>query len=101
MSAKDLGLYLKGHRIALVVGILSKPDGSRLTLLRLYPFESELHLPPGLKLIGLDERGNQLFEVESREQDDYIQFKFTADVGDRFTLRLVLDDAIFTENFVV
>lgn len=101
ISAKDLGLYLKGHRVALVIGVLPKTDGSRLTLLRLYPLEPEFHLPPSLKLIGLDEAGNQLFQVESRAQDDYIQFKFTAEVGDRFTLRVVLNEATFTERFVV
>lgn len=100
ISAKDLGLYLQGSQVALVAGVLPKTDGSRLILLRVYPLEPELHLPPGLKLIGLDET-EQLFQVESRPQDDYIQFKFTADVGDRFTVRLVLNDAAYTESFVI
>jgi Protein of unknown function (DUF1822) len=102
ISAKDLGLYLEGHTVALMVGVLPKVAESRLILLRLYPFESEFHLPPGLKLEVLDATGNQeLFQVESRQQDDYIQFKFTGEVGDRFNVRLTLNNASFTEAFLI
>jgi hypothetical protein len=101
ISAKDLGIYLLGHAVVLIVGILPKSDGRVLILFRLYPPEQQSHLPVGLKLIGLDEIGNQFFEVESRQQDNYIQFKFTADRGDRFTISVVLDDATFTEDFIV
>lgn len=101
ISAKDLGIYLLGHAVVLIVGILPKSDGRMLILLRLYPREQQSHMPAGLKLIGLDEIGNLFFEVESRLLDDYIQFKFTADRGDRFSVRVVLDDASFTEDFVV
>jgi len=101
ISAKDLGIYLLGQAVVLIVGILPKSDGRMLILLRLYPAEKQSHLPPGLKLIGLDEEGNLFFEVESRQQDAYIQFKFTGDRGDRFTVRVVLNDASFTDNFVI
>ena len=102
ISAKDLGLYFEGRTVALMVGILPKADSSRLILLRLYPFEPEFHLPPGLKLEVLDETGSQeLFQVESRQQDDYIQFKFTGDVGDRFNVRLTLNKASIMETFII
>ncbi|MBW4661692.1 MAG: DUF1822 family protein [Drouetiella hepatica Uher 2000/2452] len=102
ISAKDLGVYFEGRTVALMVGVLPKVESSRLILLRLYPFEQEFHLPPGLKLEVLDETGSQeLFQVESRRQDDYIQFKFTGDVGDRFNVRLTLHEASFTESFII
>ncbi|BCL35249.1 DUF1822 family protein [Nostoc sp. MS1] len=101
ISAKDLGIYLLGQAIVLIVGILPKSDGRMLILLRLYPSQKQSHLPAGLKLIGLDEIGNLFFEVESRQKDAYIQFKFTADMGDRFSVRVVLDDASFTEDFII
>lgn len=99
ISAKDLGLYLAGQAIALMVGILSKSDGKMLILLRAYPLK-EAHLPPELKLIVLDEAGNTVQELESRQRDDYIQFKITADVGDRFSVRMILNDTSFTESFI-
>ncbi|NJO40532.1 MAG: DUF1822 family protein [Cyanobacteria bacterium CRU_2_1] len=100
-SAKDLGLYLAGHQVALMVGILSKPDGRMLILTRVYPIEQEPHLPPGLQLVGFDEEGNSFFNIKARHQDDYIQFKFTADLGDRFTLQVSFNDASVTESFIV
>ncbi|HEY9614431.1 DUF1822 family protein [Allocoleopsis sp.] len=100
ISSKDLGLYLAGEAIALMVGILSKSDGKMLILLRAYPLKQP-HLPEELKLIVLDETGNTLQELESRQRDDYMQFKITADVGDRFSVRVVFNEASFTESFVV
>ncbi|NJM99312.1 MAG: DUF1822 family protein [Phormidesmis sp. RL_2_1] len=105
MSAKDLGLYLNGHPVALAVGVLAKPDHTLLILTRLYPFKDTAdlttHLPMGLRLTGLDENDNTFFDIAARAQDNYIQFKFTADEGDRFSLCITLDEAHFTENFIV
>jgi hypothetical protein len=70
-------------------------------LLRVYGMGSQLDLPPGLQLIGLDEAGNSFLEVQAREQDKYIQLKFTADPGDQFSVRVALDDASITESFVI
>ncbi|MDF5710224.1 MAG: DUF1822 family protein [Nostoc sp. S4] len=100
ISAKDLGIYLIGHLLGLMVGILPKSDGKMLILLRVYPQGQLSHLPLGLKLIVLDESGNPFFEVKSRQQDRHIQFKFTADAGDSFSARVVLNDASFTDSFV-
>ncbi|OUL18589.1 hypothetical protein BV378_35220 [Nostoc sp. RF31YmG] len=101
ISAKDLGIYLIGYPLILMVGILPKSDGKMLIFLRVSPGGQLSHLPLGLKLIVLDETGNPFFEVESRQQDRYIQFKFTADAGDRFSASVVLNDASFTDSFVV
>ena len=99
--AADLGMQLADHAVALMVAILPKSDGSVAILLRVYPMESQLHLPQGLQLIGLDEAENSFFEVQAREQDNYIQCKITADPGDRFSVRVTLDDASITESFVI
>ncbi len=101
MTAKDVGVYLMGHRVALAIGVLPKPDHSLLMLTRVYPLGEHTHLPPGLTLTGLDDTGAPFFEVASRQQDNYIQFKFVADDGDRFSLQLTLDQATFVESFVV
>jgi hypothetical protein len=99
--AMDLGLYLAGHSVALLVVFLSKPDGSFAILLRVYAMGSQLLLPSGIKLIALDENGNSFYEVQARPQDDYIQFKFTADAGDRFSVRVAIKDESVTKSFVL
>ncbi|MBD2353269.1 DUF1822 family protein [Tolypothrix sp. FACHB-123] len=101
INAKDLGIYLLGYSIVLMVGVLPKLNGKMLILLRVYPLEKLSHLPSGLKLMGLDENGRSFFSIESRQKDDYIQFKFTADAGDRFRALVVLDDASFSEDFLI
>lgn len=104
IGTRDLGIYLKGRTVALKVGALPKSDGKVLILLRVYPFDKELYLPSGLKLAILDATGNVYDkEAASRQQDDHIQIKFTADVGDRFGVRVMVNDSDtpFTESFVV
>ena len=100
-KAIDLGMYLRKNAIALMVAILPKPDESMAILIRLYPGNNQTYLPQGLQLAGLDIEGNTFFTVQSRNKDNYIQFKFTADLGDRFNIRVALDDANIIENFVV
>ena len=99
--AIDLGMQLSGVPVALMVAILPKPDRRIAILLRVYPLQDQGFLPAHLKLIGLDEVGQSLFEVRARERDDYIQFKLTADPGDQFSIQVMLNDATVTEYFIV
>ncbi len=100
-KAIDLGMHFGKHAIALMVAILPKPDDSMAILIRVYPGSNETYLPKGLQLAGLDVAGSSFFTVQSRNKDNYIQFKFTAELGDRFNLQVTLNDAYITENFVV
>lgn len=97
----DLGMQLGGHGVALMVAILPKPDQRVAILLRVYPMGYQLHLPTGLQLIGLDEAGNSFAEVQARDQDNYIQLKFTADPGDLFGVRVALEETRITEHFMI
>jgi hypothetical protein len=84
-----------------MVGVLLKPDSKQLILLRVYPIQNEPYLPAGLKLAGFDEANNALFELESRRQDNYVQFKLIADPGERFSVKVSFNDANVIENFCV
>lgn len=101
----DLGVQLMGHPIALMIAVLRKVDGKIAVLLRAYSMGGQTKLPPDLKLIVLDENGDPIprLEAVSRSQplDDYIALYFTADVGDRFSICLTLEDTTITEQFVV
>lgn len=99
--AKDLGLYLAGHSVALLVVLLPIADGRIAILVRVYATGKQLSLPSGLTLTGLDENDNSFFEVMSRRQDDYIQFKFTVDLGDRFSIKVAIGNDSIVENFSV
>ncbi|BAB76229.1 DUF1822 family protein [Anabaena sp. FACHB-709] len=98
----DLGMQLAGHPVALMVAILAKPDRNVAVLLRVYPMGNQPYLPPGLQLAGLDENGKSFLEVQAREnKDDYIQCKFCAEFGEKFQVRVSMNNVSFTENFVI
>lgn len=97
----DLGMQLAGASVALIVAILPKQNQRFAILSRVYPLQDQSFLPANLKLIGLDEMGQSLFEIRARQRDDYIQFKFTADPGDRFSLQVSLNSAIVTKHFII
>jgi hypothetical protein len=109
----DLGVQLMGHPIALMVAVLRKLDGKVAVLLRAYAmcdslryrFASRIQLPPGLRLIGLDEKGAPIPGLEavarSEPQDDYISLYFSAHMGEYFSVRLTLESVSVTEQFVV
>ncbi|NEP57065.1 MAG: DUF1822 family protein [Symploca sp. SIO2G7] len=99
--AKNLGMHLAGYSVALMIAILPKFNGRVAILLRMYPIGDQHFLPPGLQLIGLDDTGTPFFEAQARKKDNNIQFRFTADPGDCFSVRVALNDASVTENFVI
>jgi hypothetical protein len=101
----DIGIQLLGHPIALAIALLRKSNGQVAILLRVYPMNGRLKLPPGLRLMGLYESGEAIKGLEAisrnEPQDDYISLYFCADVGDRFGVLVSLDDAKIIEQFVV
>lgn len=109
----DLGVQLMEYSLALMVAVLHKLDGKVAVLLRVYPicdfsgkrFIPHTQLPPGLRLIGLDENGNAIPGLEavarSKPQDDHISLYFSAHVGEYFSVQLTLESNSITELFVV
>lgn len=99
--AKDLGLYLAGHSVALLVVLLPIVNGRTSILVRAYATGKQLSLPSGLTLTGLDEKGNSFFEVVARRLDNYIQFNFIVERGDRFSIKVAIGNDSIVENFSV
>lgn len=101
-TKRNLGLLLQGHTIDLIVCVLPKPDGNYLICARAE--SSKGALPNSLTLTGIDnENASTFFEVSKDAFGDewYIQHLFVVHPGDLFSLRVSLDDAQITENFVV
>ncbi|MBD2626475.1 DUF1822 family protein [Trichormus variabilis] len=98
----DLGMQLAGNPVALMVAILPKLDKSFAVLLRVYPMGNQTYLPTDLLLAGLYENGKPFLEVQARQQrDNYIQLKFCAELGEKFQIRVTLNNATITEKFVI
>ncbi|NET45865.1 DUF1822 family protein [Okeania sp. SIO2B3] len=90
------------HPIVLLVNLARENDDYpevEITL-RVYPTGDNVYLPPNLKLIVLSE--NEVFqEVTARSEDRMIQCQIEGEVGEEFTVKLVLDEAVITEDFVI
>jgi hypothetical protein len=94
----DLGMALGGSAIALVVGVLPQENGEVAVLLRVAPLQ-QLYLPQGLALAGLYPDGNTFARVQARASDNLIQLKFQANLGEKFSVQVMLGDCSVTEHF--
>jgi hypothetical protein len=100
---KDLGLVIQGYKLGLMIAAIPLQGGRYAVLTRVYSIGVEHCLPPHVKLSLLSEEGEQIYQAESRSavMDDYIQVYFTAGIGDRFNVRVSMDDASITESFAI
>jgi Protein of unknown function (DUF1822) len=100
---KDLGLVIQGYNLGLMIAAIPLQGGRYAVLTRVYSIGVEHCLPPHVKLNLLSAEGEQIYQAESRStvMDDYIQVYFTAGIGDRFNIRVSMDDASITESFAI
>jgi hypothetical protein len=99
--AIDLGMQIAGNSVALAVTAIKKTEQQVGILLRVYPTGNEAYLPTDLKLILLDESEQILREVTARRADSYIQIKLSGQPGERFSVKVALEDASITEDFAI
>lgn len=89
------------YSLALVV-TLKPEEGKQLgILLQLYQAEQATALPPHLKLIVLTATGEVFREITATESDTFIQYQFSGQPGENFSVQVVLGETSFTETFVI
>ncbi len=97
----DLGMQLGGNHVALLVGILEKADGKMAVLVEVSPMPNQRSLPAHLQLTVLDEKGEIFREAQARSGDIAIQLKFSGLRGEQFSVKVALDEANITEDFII
>jgi|SanBayMetagenome_1026888.scaffolds.fasta_scaffold11638_2 DNA-binding Xre family transcriptional regulator len=98
----DLRADLLSHSVVLLINLSRENDDSSTVgiTLRVYPTGDEVYLPPSLKLLVLS--NNEVFEeVTARSADVFMRCQFEGELGEEFTVQLVLGEAVVTENFVI
>jgi Protein of unknown function (DUF1822) len=100
-NAIDLGSYFPENPIALMVTILPKSDSRVGVLIRIIPLNNQIFIPPNLMLEAFDMDDKKLIAINAQNKDNYIQFRFTADPGNEFKLKISIEDVSFTSNFRV
>ncbi len=90
-----------GIAINFVVSIVPKVNDRFGIFLQVYSTSTEQYLPPNLKLILQDDRGNSLIEVVSGSQDDGIQLKISGVEGELFSVCVEFDEVRSIVDFVI
>jgi hypothetical protein len=97
---KDLGLELNGNHLALMITIRETKSGMKI-LAQINPIGEQKILPPNLRLIIADDQDNIFKEVVSRANDKFIRYEFGGTKGDRFKIKVALEQASITEEFTI
>ena len=95
----DLGMQISEESVALIVHLLAENEIEKEVNIQVHPMGEEVYLPPGVKLIVIDEFGEELAFAQSRDADNFIQRNFTAEAGDRFSIAVALGEARIIEDF--
>jgi hypothetical protein len=95
----DLGIQLRNYQVVLLVEITPEANSSIAVALQVHPSPHHAYLPQGLILKVLELSGEVFMQAQSRSQDNFIQLQFSGQIGERFAVQIVLDDAELTEQF--
>ena len=93
----DLGVDFKGHQVVLMITMAKTKAGATVQA-SLHPTGEQKTLPPHLKLIILTSSGEVFKEVTARSDDQFIRYKFEAELGDKFAVKVAMGEPSLTEN---
>ena len=97
----DLGMQLDSRSLVLLIALIPGVTQTFNVQVQLHPVPVDRYLPAQVKLALLDEFGDLLQVVQARQNDDYIQLSFQAEVGEGFRLQVSLNELQITEHFTI
>ena len=93
-------IRLNDQDVTLALGVLPLSESVIEIQVQVYRTQEQTYLPPQLQLSVLDADSQDVMQAEARATEA-IQLKFTGSPGEQFSLRLTLQNASFTETFVI
>ena len=96
----DLDLHPHHEQIALLVGVIPTAESEMDIWVKVSPVDNHIYLPQNLQLMVLDETEEAVMQAQARSTRT-IQLKFSGEPGERFTIKVVLDDMSLWEAFVI
>ncbi|MEH1835379.1 MAG: DUF1822 family protein [Nostoc sp.] len=97
----NLGKVLKDREVVLVVTLPPDNEQEIDIIVEVHPTNGQDYLPPNLHLMVLDFQGTSVMEAQTRSSNKNIQLEFSCEVGERFSVKLTLEDISITENFII
>lgn len=103
--AKLIDFGIKANKAA--VGIVVKVSHEQNNLdemkiiVELHPTNGQEYLPSSLHIMILDEEKIAVMEAQAKNNNKKIDFEFNASIGDKFSVKIALEDISVVENFIV
>ncbi|MDY6937228.1 MAG: DUF1822 family protein [Cyanobacteriota bacterium] len=97
---KRLTLTHSGEEVALLVRLKPRTDREIAIGVEIYPTGDRTYLPQDLQLMVLDEAGVVAMQAEARSTRN-IQLKFSGEMGEEFSIKVVLGETSITEAFLI
>ncbi|MBE9035031.1 DUF1822 family protein [aff. Roholtiella sp. LEGE 12411] len=97
----DLGIQLPNQSVALIVTLTPTNSVEIQLKLQVHPNREQACLPENLIVKVLDEKGVAVMEAHAKSTNAHIILEFSAQLGERFSIRLELGDTNITEKFIV
>lgn len=97
----DLGIHRSGESVVLIVSLTPKTTLEIQVMLQVYATGDRAYLPNDLSVKVLDEQEVTVMEAHARAANSFITLEFSAQLGERFSLKLELGAMSVSENFVV
>ncbi|MFB8792149.1 MAG: DUF1822 family protein [Potamolinea sp.] len=97
----ELELGKPEQAVVMMVELTEVSEQDREIYLDVHPKQGQIYLPDNLKLMLVNEDGETLIDVPPGSENKTMPLDFEGEVGDRFSVKLVLGDVILTENFIV
>lgn len=98
----DLGMEIESQKMVLLVALTPQTNQEVSIRVQLHPASGENYLPANMKLVLLTESAEIIHQVQTREQDNYIQLpRFDGEAGECFSIQVAVDDYQITENFML
>ncbi|WP_445627711.1 DUF1822 family protein [Nostoc sp. DSM 114167] len=90
--------------VILVVGFIQEKEQEIDIIVEVHPKWGEIYLPANLQLMVLDfegVEGESIMEAQTRSTNKNIQLQFSGEVGERFSIKLVLGNISVIESFLI
>jgi len=96
---KLIELGRQEQTVAIIVTLAPESEQELNITVEAHPIKGQSHLPPNLQMMFLDEEGEALINAQSKNESKSIQLQVSAELGDRFSVKVALGDVSIIENF--
>jgi hypothetical protein len=98
---KLIELGTPDQSVAMTVVVAGESESEMGITVEVQPPIGQTYLPSNLQMMVLDEDGEVVIDARARSDNESIQLEFDGELGDRFSVKVALDDVSVTENFVI